>query len=62
MLCVPLLDFAPLQSPLALQEVGLLVALQVRVELLPDVTEIGFELKFTTGAGGKLTVSGTLRA
>ena len=33
----------------AVQEVGLLVALQVKVVVLPDVTEAGFTFRVTTG-------------
>ncbi len=62
MLWVPLLAFAPLQLPLAVQLVGLFVADQVRFELLPTLTEIGFALRLTTGAGGFVTVKGTLLA
>jgi hypothetical protein len=57
---VPLLALAPLQSPLAVHDVGLLVALQLSVELPPVVTAIGLALKDTTGAGGTLTTKDTL--
>lgn len=59
---MPLDDFEPLQSPLATQDVGELVALQLMFELLPEVIEIGLELILTTGFGGKLTVTGTFVA
>jgi hypothetical protein len=58
-LWVPLAALDPLQSPLAVHEVGLLVTLQVKVELLPVVTDIGLALKLITGAGGRATVSAT---
>jgi hypothetical protein len=46
----PLAGLAPVQAPEAVQEVAL-VADQVRVELLPLITELGFELRLTVGAG-----------
>ena len=61
-LCVPLPAFVPLQLPLAVQEVGLFVADQVRFELPPTATEIGFALSVTTGFDGLETVKGTLFA
>jgi hypothetical protein len=59
---VPLLAFAPLQLPLAVHDVGLLVADQLRLLLPPVVTEMGLALRVTTGFGGLVTVSGTLLA
>ena len=56
-LCVPLADLLPLQSPLAVQEVGLLVTDQLRFELLPVLIEMGLALIETTGAGGSDTVT-----
>jgi hypothetical protein len=56
---VPLLALEPPQSPLAVQEVGLLVALQDKVELPPVVTDIGLALKLTCGAGGIVTAKFT---
>jgi hypothetical protein len=48
--CDPLVGLAPLQLPLAVQEVAL-VADQVSVELLPDVMALGPALRVTVGAG-----------
>lgn len=59
---MPAAVLEPAQSPLAVQLVGLLVAVHVRVELPPVVAVIGFADKATTGAGGTDTVSGTLTA
>ncbi len=59
---VPLLALVPLQRPLAVQLVGLLVADHVRFELPPEVTDIGLALIVTTGLGTVPTVSGTLFA
>jgi hypothetical protein len=49
---VPLTARLPLQPPLALQEVAL-VADQLSVEALPDVTDDGFALKDTVGAAAE---------
>ena len=51
MLTVPLAAFEPDQPPvpLAVQEVGLLVADQLRVELLPVPMEVGETDNVTTG-------------
>ena len=57
---MPLAVLAPAHEPLAVQDVGLLVALQDNVDELPTVVEIGFAFIVTTGAGGKVTVSGIL--
>jgi hypothetical protein len=46
----PLTGIAPLQLPLAMQEVAF-VADQVSVELAPDVIALGPALKVTVGAG-----------
>jgi hypothetical protein len=48
--CDPLTGIAPLQLPLAMQEVAF-VADQVSVELAPDVIALGPALKVTVGAG-----------
>ena len=45
----PLLPFVPLQSPLALHEVGLLVADHVSVDESPTNTEVGLAANVTTG-------------
>jgi hypothetical protein len=47
--CVPLTGFAPLQPPLALQEV-VFDEDQVKVEALPASTTLGFALIVTAGA------------
>jgi hypothetical protein len=58
---VPLVLFAPVQPvPPAVQDVGLFVALQLIFALLPVVMDIGLALIVTTGAGGLVTVRGTL--
>lgn len=49
-LCDPLPLFAPDQLPLAVQLVGLLVALQLKVELLPVPMLLGETEMVTTGA------------
>jgi hypothetical protein len=54
-LCELLPALVPLQSPLAVHDVGLLVALQVIVELLPVVVVIGLALMVTTGTGWATT-------
>ena len=46
---VPLALFAPLQLPLAVQLVGLLVADQLSVELAPVPIAVGLKLIDTTG-------------
>ena len=61
-LWVPLADLMPVQSPLAVQELGELVALHVRLALDPEVILIGEAEIDTTGTGGTVTVSGTLLA
>jgi len=55
-LCVPLVALAPLQPPVAVQEVAL-VELQVSVELPPLATEVGFAVNVTVGAGTTVTVA-----
>jgi len=59
---VPPADLAPTQSPEAVHEVGLLVALQLNVELPPAVIEIGLAESETTGAAGILTIRAMLLA
>jgi hypothetical protein len=51
-LCEPLLALEPPQSPLAVQEVGLLVAFQLSVALLPTVIDEGLTVKDTDGGLG----------
>jgi hypothetical protein len=46
---VPLVAFAPVQPPEAAHEVAFALD-QVNVELLPDVTDVGFAVKVTLGA------------
>ena len=46
---MPLALFAPLHALLAVHEVGLLVALQLNVALLPVPIEVGFTDTVTTG-------------
>jgi len=53
----PFVAFAPDQSPLAVQAVGLFVADHDSVELPPAVIAIGLALKLTTGAGGNVTLT-----
>jgi hypothetical protein len=48
---LPLVALVPLQPPEAVHEVAL-VLLQVRVEVPPDATLVGFAVSFTVGAGG----------
>lgn len=48
--CEPLTGLLPDQAPEAVQEVAL-VADQVRVELLPLITELGLALRLIVGAG-----------
>ena len=61
-LWLPLAALLPVQSPLAVQELGLLVALQVMLALSPTLAEIGDTLIDTTGTGADVTFSGTLFA
>jgi len=53
---VPLVASDPLQPPLAVQEVALVLD-QVRVELLPDAIVTGLADKLTVGAGVAETVT-----
>jgi hypothetical protein len=46
----PLAGLAPVQAPEAVHEVAF-AADQLRVELLPLITELGLELRLTVGAG-----------
>jgi len=55
-LCVPLVAFAPLQPPEAVQEVAL-VELHVSVEALPLGTEAGFAVSATVGADATVMVA-----
>ena len=48
--CEPLTGLLPVHPPEAVQEVAL-VADQVRVELLPLITELGLALRLIVGAG-----------
>ena len=48
--CEPLTDLLPDQAPEAVQDVAL-VADQVRVALLPLITELGLALRLMVGAG-----------
>ena len=48
--CEPLTGLLPDQAPEAVQEVAL-VADQVKVELLPLITELGLALRLIVGAG-----------
>ena len=48
--CEPLMGLLPDQAPEAVQEVAL-VADQVKVALLPLITELGLALRLTVGAG-----------
>ena len=57
---MPLAAFAPVHDPEAVQDVGLLVADQDKVEDPPTVVDIGLAVILTTGGGGKLTVKGML--
>jgi len=49
-LVLPLAFWVPLQLPLAVHDVGLLVADQLIVALLPVPIEVGLTLMVTTGA------------
>ena len=51
---LPLVAFAPLQPPDAVQLVAS-VELQVSVEAPPLTTEVGFAVSVTVGAGGVVT-------
>ena len=53
--CEPLVDLLPLQAPEAEQLVAS-VLLQLRVELLPVLMELGFADKVTVGAGVAVTL------
>jgi hypothetical protein len=55
-LCVPLVALAPLQPPVAVQEVAL-VELHVNVELPPLAMEVGLAVNVTVGAGTTVTVA-----
>jgi hypothetical protein len=57
MLCVPELALEPDQLPPAVQELGVFVADQVMVELLPELIELGLTDIDTTGIA--ITVSDT---
>ncbi len=46
------MDLPPLQSPEALQDVGLFVVVQVSVEEFPAVKDVGLAVKVTFGAPG----------
>jgi hypothetical protein len=54
--CVPLVAFAPVHPPVAVQAVALDV-LQVSVALPPLATEVGLAAKLTVGAGTTVTVT-----
>ena len=59
---LPLVALVPLQPAEAVQDVAL-VLLQVRVEVPPDATLVGFAVRFTVGAGGvEVTVTVVLAA
>jgi hypothetical protein len=47
---LPLAALVPLQPPEAVHEVAL-VLLQVRVEVRPEATLVGFAVSFTVGSG-----------
>ena len=55
-LCVPLIAFAPLQPPEAVQEAAP-IELQVRVEAPPLATDAGFAVNVTVSAGTTVTVA-----
>ena len=55
-LCVPLVALAPLQPPVAVQEVAL-VELHVSVELPPLAMDVGAAVNVTVGAGTTVTVA-----
>jgi hypothetical protein len=52
---VPLIASAPVQPPLAVQEVAFVLD-QVRVELAPEETVVGLADSVTVGAGTTVTV------
>jgi hypothetical protein len=56
----PLVDFEPLQPPLAVQEVAFVVD-HVSVAAPPVSTEVGFAVSVSVGAGGVVTFTVTLR-
>jgi len=53
-LCVPLVTSAPVQPPLAVQEVAFVLD-QVRVEVLPEAIVVGLAESVTVGAGATVT-------
>ena len=53
---VPEAALVPLHPPLAEQDVAP-VELQVRVEVCPEVIEVGFAEKVTDGGGGSVTAT-----
>ena len=55
-LCVPLVTSAPVQPPLAVQEVAFVLD-QVRVEVLPEAIVVGLAESVTVGAGATVTVA-----
>ena len=55
----PLVDFDPVQPPLAVQEVAF-VEDQLSVEAPPVVTDVGLAASVSVGAGGGITVTVTL--
>jgi hypothetical protein len=55
-LCVPLIDLAPLQPPEAVHEVAF-VEFHVSVEALPLAREAGFAASVTVGVPGTVTVA-----
>ena len=55
-LCVPLAASAPLQPPLAVQEVAFVLD-QVRVEVLSEAIVVGLAESVTVGAGATVTVA-----
>jgi hypothetical protein len=55
-LCVPLVAFVPVQPPLAVQEVALVLD-QVRVELLPGSIVVGIAVSVTVGTAAAVTVT-----
>jgi hypothetical protein len=55
-LCVPLIDLAPLQPPEAVHDVAL-VELHVSVEVPPLATEVGFADSVTVAIPGTVTVA-----
>lgn len=53
---MPLVASVPVQPPLAVQEVALVLD-HVRVELLPDAMVVGLADRVTVGAGTAVTVT-----